>query len=196
MNIPITEIITILGILFLWHILWKNYALDKLREELFHIRNELFDLTGQHKKFNFDDSIYKTFETAINGVIRYGHRLSIMNSIIFNILNQAQYPNSIIKSRLQIAYESLEKETIDEQLRKDITLLKKKFEQEIIKYLLKTSLTLMLISSVIFIYSLLSIVFSRARQSAFIKAAEGVQQKFTHAVNTMEFQAESSLLAA
>lgn len=56
-------------------VFWADARLDAFRQEMFAIRDELFDYatTGN---ISFDDTAYRLLRRSMNGFIRYGHQLT------------------------------------------------------------------------------------------------------------------------
>ncbi|WP_033998016.1 hypothetical protein [Pseudomonas paraeruginosa] len=71
-----------IALCFVLYVEWKKYRLDKLRFQLFRIRDHLFGKASEGK-ISFDDEAYKIVRANINGMIRYSHELSIMNLMLF-----------------------------------------------------------------------------------------------------------------
>lgn len=65
-------------VLFFW--LYRDYRLDKFREELFSLRDELFDLAVD-KKISFESPAYGMLRSTINGTIQFGHHLGLLNVV-------------------------------------------------------------------------------------------------------------------
>lgn len=65
----------LLWVLFFW--LYRDYRLDLFRQQLFALRDELFDvaLAGE---IRFDDKAYGLLRITINGTIQYGHQLGFL----------------------------------------------------------------------------------------------------------------------
>lgn len=76
---------SLIFIAWLAFFVYQTYRVDKLRQDLFAIRDQLFDeaLSGQIK---FDDNAYKISRQFVNGMIRFAHRLSIPNMFAFALL--------------------------------------------------------------------------------------------------------------
>jgi hypothetical protein len=55
--------------------LWAGARLDSFRQEMFIIRDELFDFASGGK-IGFDDPSYRLLRQLMNGFIRYGHQLT------------------------------------------------------------------------------------------------------------------------
>ena len=77
--------ISLMLIFWLAFFLYQSYRVDKLRQDLFKIRDQLFDdvLDG---KIKFDDSAYIVSRQLVNGMIRFAHRLSIPSMLAFAVL--------------------------------------------------------------------------------------------------------------
>jgi hypothetical protein len=101
--------IFLLLLCFLVFFAYQTYRVDKLRQDLFRIRDQLFDdaLDG---KIQFDDKAYIVCRQLINGMIRYGHRLSIPSLVAFAFLiprNRGHhYARTAMDSMLEGASES------------------------------------------------------------------------------------------
>jgi AcrR family transcriptional regulator len=74
-------------ILLVWLVFfaYQAYRVDKLRQDLFTIRDELFD-AALDGKISVDDQAYKVSRQMMNGMIRFAHRLSIPSLFAFAVL--------------------------------------------------------------------------------------------------------------
>lgn len=126
---------TSIGLLALWVVwqLWRDYALDKCRQDLFTIRNELFDMAIRREHgIGFDAPVYGQLRQTLNGIIRFAHTISFTRLIIFQLL--AGTP-----SRIVVRTERLIKEVQNTKLREDLKELQRRAGVSIVKYLVKTS---------------------------------------------------------
>jgi hypothetical protein len=73
--------------LFFW--LYRDYRLDALRQHLFALRDELFDL-ARGGLLSFDSKAYGMLRSSINGNIRFGHRLGFLDVFCFLIFTRRQ----------------------------------------------------------------------------------------------------------
>ncbi|MHB1022402.1 MAG: hypothetical protein ACYC46_04210 [Acidobacteriaceae bacterium] len=77
-----------IGAAFCW-VLWfyflKKQREDSFREELFEIRAELFNLAASGE-ISFDNRSYVELRYLINGMLRFGHRISLTSSLIASSL--------------------------------------------------------------------------------------------------------------
>ena len=76
---------SLLGILFLLLWLYKDYSTDSFRQKMFALRDNLFD-DAAHGLIGFDHPCYGLLRGTMNGYIRFGHRLRLLETIIFVIL--------------------------------------------------------------------------------------------------------------
>lgn len=70
-----------LVIIALW--LYRDYQVDVFRENLFELRNELFDFAATGG-IPFDDPAYRGLRAVCNGYIRFGHRVSFLPGFLFS----------------------------------------------------------------------------------------------------------------
>ena len=66
-----------LGLFLLHH----DYFVDSFRQQLFALRDELFDLAADGE-IPFDSPAYLLLRSTINGFIQYAHKLSIVNTVL------------------------------------------------------------------------------------------------------------------
>src|SRR5579871_4414307 len=78
----IISFIGILGIIYIWLWLYRSYRVDKFRQDMFILRDRFFDeaLKGD---LGFDAEAYGIVRGAMNGYIRYGHRINLWNTFLF-----------------------------------------------------------------------------------------------------------------
>lgn len=68
----------------LWFVGWKRYRLDLFRQELFAIRDELFDLANAGA-LSFEDPVYGGLRQLINSMIRFGHRINFIQLLCVSV---------------------------------------------------------------------------------------------------------------
>jgi hypothetical protein len=69
-----------LWVLFYWP--YREYRRDKLRTELFELRQDLFDL-ARNGDLEFSHPVYALLRTTINGFIRVGHEFNLVGALVF-----------------------------------------------------------------------------------------------------------------
>lgn len=61
---------------------YATYRIDAFREQIFALREELFELASSGQ-LPFDAPAYGMLRTTMNGFIRYGHRVNVVSFLIF-----------------------------------------------------------------------------------------------------------------
>ncbi len=187
----ILSIITLLFVFILWHFLWKDYALDKLREDLFTIRNELFDIGCNKNEIHFNSRLFLTFERIINNTIRYGFKLSFMRAVIFSNIIKFKYPDYKIRSQIRIEFTNMMHNINDKNLKTSMEQLKRKYEVSVIKYFLRTSVLFFLTFACNIIFAILKHLFKKATYSILYDAKADTIDHFNKSlIKNVEYQAE------
>jgi hypothetical protein len=83
--IAILNAVSLMLIVWLVFFAYQAYRVDKLRQDLFTIRDQLFD-EALNGNIAFDDEAYKISRQMVNGMIRFAHRLSIPSMFAFAFL--------------------------------------------------------------------------------------------------------------
>jgi hypothetical protein len=68
-----------LGVILFW--LWPSVRLDCFRQEMFAVRDELFDYASSGR-IAFNHPAYRLLRQSMNGFIRYGHQVSFYQFIM------------------------------------------------------------------------------------------------------------------
>lgn len=68
-----------LGLVALWGVAlrWRAYKVEKLRQEIFNLRGELFDF-ARTGGISFEDGSYARLRLLLNSMIRFAHELSFI----------------------------------------------------------------------------------------------------------------------
>lgn len=74
----------ILGFWWLLFFEGRDYWIDRTRQTLFRIRDDLFDHAAEGKGITFDDEAYGIARTTINGMIQFTHDTSLAR--VFSVL--------------------------------------------------------------------------------------------------------------
>lgn len=80
----------IIALLLAWlfvFVFWRNYRIDKFRDQLFALRNELFDYAA-HGGVLFDEPAYGILRNTMNGLLRYAERISFTHFILTNVIQR------------------------------------------------------------------------------------------------------------
>jgi len=81
-----TVIATFVSLAGLWVLvfwLYRDYRVDLFRQELFQVRDELFDFAAQGQ-IPFDHPAYVGLREVFNGYIRFAHRVGILPAALFS----------------------------------------------------------------------------------------------------------------
>ncbi len=79
------SLISLLGIWILFFWLYRDYRNDKIREELFSLRDTLFQMAKQGE-IEFDSKAYGRLRSSINATIRNAHKITLLDIIFFDLL--------------------------------------------------------------------------------------------------------------
>ena len=71
-------------VVFLFWI-YRDYRIDKFRQNLFALRDEFFEEAARGK-LRFDDPAYGVLRSTMNGAIRFAHRFNLSHSLLFLFL--------------------------------------------------------------------------------------------------------------
>ena len=71
----------------LWHLGIRPYLLDRFREELFIIRDDLFDYAAEGH-IDFDDPNYGAVREWLNGSIRLAHRFGPLDTALMSVFGK------------------------------------------------------------------------------------------------------------
>jgi hypothetical protein len=85
MNQTSIVLLTGFGLFMNWLLIyfgWRPYRIDRVRSELFKLRNDLFIYAGEGR-VSFNDPAYKMMRDRLNALIRYAHIISVSRSMIY-----------------------------------------------------------------------------------------------------------------
>ena len=78
----INSLVALAGIWFLLFVLYRNYCMDRFREDIFSLRDEVFDYASAGH-ISFDSPAYDLLRTTMNGYIRFAHKMGLLQMILF-----------------------------------------------------------------------------------------------------------------
>ena len=143
---------SMLGLCIFYNWFYLNYRLDMFREKLFSLRNELFDYALENK-IGFDHPSYGMLRSLINSTIRYAHKISFTELVVFSVLSR----NDEHKNKFTEQYEKKWTDSLKElepETRDKLFSFKKRFYLEILEYIIFTSpLLLFTLISIIVLYA-------------------------------------------
>lgn len=87
------ELISVLGLYsVLFFKILPTYRLDSFRQSMFAVRDEVFDFAAKGN-IAFDDPAYVLLRRQMNGLIRYGHHLTVFRMLMTFILRNMEVGN-------------------------------------------------------------------------------------------------------
>jgi hypothetical protein len=80
-----------IGLVALWATLrlWRGYATDKFRQNLFDVRAELFDY-ARGGAVRFDNCSYRRLRDLTNSLIRFAHEISFVRLVVTIVLERVR----------------------------------------------------------------------------------------------------------
>ena len=141
----LASLISVAFILFLLLWRYRAYRTDAFRQIMFQLRDELFD-EARKGTINFDDDAYVMLRNAINGFIRFGHKLNLVQVILLHITLKDSYVSEPFSERL-------EKSCTDEQ-KEIIISYYTRLNDHLIEHLILSSYILLLIMSITFMLAI------------------------------------------
>lgn len=64
-----------------WHFGWKEYRVERFRQDLFNLRQTLFDYAASGN-FHFEDPVYVGFRNSLNNLIRFAHQVTFLRIVL------------------------------------------------------------------------------------------------------------------
>ena len=74
--IALQSIFSLFLLIFLGLVMFTAYRIDYLRQDLFELRDRLFD-DAAAGRISFESHSYRATRTLLNGMLRYAHRMSL-----------------------------------------------------------------------------------------------------------------------
>lgn len=78
------NVLSLMGIIILLFWLYGDYSIDSFRQRMFVVRDELFD-EARNGLIEFDHPAYGLLRGTMNGYIRFGHRLRLLEFLLFMV---------------------------------------------------------------------------------------------------------------
>jgi hypothetical protein len=161
--------------------LWRDYFVDDFRQSMFKLREELF-LMAVDGEISFDHPAYGMQRSAMNGMIRFGHRYSLFHFIVWTIcVRDAGSP--LVNEHISRWEKSIG--SLGDQTRKKMLVLRMKMHMLMVAHAIKCSpvLVALVVPSVIalllvrFSFGLVSKVFKRSLETI---DAEAIAESEAH----------------
>jgi len=124
----------LLGIIYLFFWRARILIVDWFRDQIFNLRDEMFDEVA-NGTLSFDHPAYTTLRMTMNGYIRFCHKISLFQLLIFSFLSRNDTKKEqVFNWNWNNAIKDLDSQTLN--IFKDY---KKQMDVLLIKYLLMSS---------------------------------------------------------
>lgn len=77
--------LVLLWVLYFWG--WRPYRIDRVRHDLFELRNELF-LYAASGEISYENDAYRLLRRRIEALVRFAHTMSLTRVILIGIQHQ------------------------------------------------------------------------------------------------------------
>ncbi|MBI5903019.1 MAG: hypothetical protein HZB84_06015 [Deltaproteobacteria bacterium] len=142
----ITAIISLgLAFVVLWvYYFWfyRQYRVDKTRQDLFFLRNELFDYAAEGN-ISFDHPAYSLLRNTMNSIIRFTHRIDLVTLFCIYVSTKFSPPPS---NNFTIAFKNNLNAIPSNKVREDIEKFHIRMNIIVATHLIKSSIPLMLLT--------------------------------------------------
>jgi len=129
--------LALLWILFV--MFYRDYHIDYLRENLFTLRCELFELADNSDDLEFGSPAYGMLRDRINSSIRYAHKMTVVDVICMLIAMRGDVQTQERVNSSELRWKSCCKE-LSEDVRKKVFEIEFKMKFEVFQHVLVTSL--------------------------------------------------------
>ncbi len=102
LSIVVQSILTLLVLAVIVFTLWPEQRVDLFRQQMFAVRDELFDFAADGK-ISFEEPAYVLLRQLFNGFIRYAHNLTpyrVLMSFLQTKKLKKRYSNFIPEPRI------------------------------------------------------------------------------------------------
>jgi hypothetical protein len=134
-DLVVNSLVSVLSLLGLWAIvfwLYRDYAIDRFRQEMFALRDSFFD-AADSGLVSFDHPAYGLLRSTMNGFIRFGHRLGFVQLLLAVSMTQPREVEGASPSFHQ-AWESASRE-LDAAQREKLALFLMHMNAIVVKHI-------------------------------------------------------------
>lgn len=136
-----------MGLVF-FYVIWRHYVVDVTRQDLFELRDQLFDLAAEGK-LEFNSNRYKTLRRIFNANIRFTHELDWVHILAFYFAAKFKKKGVITKNAMHVMH--LVNTIDDEKTRHEVMKIMTKMHLVTAWHLFRTSFVLLLLTPVVVI---------------------------------------------
>jgi hypothetical protein len=130
-----------------WHYLWRRACQERLRQNLFDLRDELFDF-ARSGEITFQEPAYVLLRGRINSMIRFSHRLGVTRLFTFICFQRyiGEIPNDRNAAR---ALKSALSQVKGREVKAVLDGFSARLEEQIVKHILYASPHVILVAPVL-----------------------------------------------
>ena len=131
----VTALASVVSFAGLWVLLFKfyrDYRVDQFRQEMFALRDELFDFASEGQ-VSYEHPAYWLLRRTMNGFVRFGHRVRLMQGIVFWVLGGHRLPEP--QNGFQIRWSTALQDVGDDD-RQRLETYRKRMHELVVKHLI------------------------------------------------------------
>jgi hypothetical protein len=142
--------------------LWRRHAVEKFRQDMFSLRDSLFDLAAANREseFTFGTPAYEEFRNELNGVIRFAHRISFARAMLFHNARRLLLPQ-LATGRIVRRSWAIIVGIQDEHLRTELSMRVRAMNWKIVKFMMKTSPFCLAFAAIIIVGTIVKLLLKR-----------------------------------
>jgi hypothetical protein len=80
----LSSLLSLAGLVYLYFWIYRGFIVDSFRQDLFHLRDEVFDYAADGN-ISFDHDNYGMLRSTINGYIQHAHRMTLWHALVLNL---------------------------------------------------------------------------------------------------------------
>ncbi len=88
---------------FFFYVVWQRYVVDVTRQQLFELRDQLFDLAAEGK-LSYQSEVYRSLRSFFNASIRFAHQADWVHIVVFYVAAKLKAKDAIFKSAMHIPH--------------------------------------------------------------------------------------------
>lgn len=137
---------------FFFYVVWQRYVVDVTRQQLFELRDQLFDLAAEGK-LDFQSDTYKALRSIFNASIRFAHEADWIHFLVFYVTATLNAKGLIYKSAMQIPH--LVSHVADDKVRAEVQSIITKMHLTLAWHVYRRSLVLLPLGLMLVVFAAL-----------------------------------------
>jgi hypothetical protein len=101
----IASLVSLLGLWILLFWFYRDYSIDKVRQEMFALRDQLFD-EAEAGLIPFDHAAYGLLRSTMNGFIRFAHKLTLPDLLVLGVVDRFSGDEMSAEQSFSIRFEA------------------------------------------------------------------------------------------